>query len=347
MKKYLKIPSVIIIFALFACGSSESPTKETDESTVTLITHDSFAVSENLFDKFTSDTGISVEQLSLGDTGQLVSTAILTKKNPVGDVIFGIDNTFLSRALNAGIIDSYTSQLESNMIGDLNSPDSEYLIPIDYGHVCLNYWKDSFTESFPPPESIDDLINPSYSDLLVVQNPETSSPGLAFLLMTISRFGSEWVNYWQALTQNGVHVTNDWESSYYGDFIAGGGNKSIVVSYASSPIAELIYSDPPVETPPTGIIEDSCFRQIEYAGILKNTDNRSGAEALIDFLLSKDFQEDIPLNMFMLPVKSDANLPNSFSTYPILPADLNVLSPAKIESNRNDWTEIWTRTVLR
>ena len=347
MKKYLKITSVIIVFALFACGSSESTTKETDELTITLITHDSFAASENIFDKFTSDTGINVEQLSLGDTGQLVSTAILTKKNPIGDVIFGIDNTFFSRALNAGIIAPYTSQLESNMVEDLNSPDSEYLIPIDYGHVCINYWKDSFTESFPPPKSIDDLITPSYSGLLVVQNPETSSPGLAFLLSTISRFGSDWVDYWKALTQNGVYVTNDWESSYYGDFIAGGGSKSIVVSYASSPIAELIYSDPPVEVSPTGIIEDSCFRQIEYAGILKNTNNRAGAEELIDFLLSQHFQEDIPLNMFMLPVKSEANLPVSFSTYPPLSADLNVLSPAEIELNRNDWTEIWTQTVLR
>ena len=123
--------------------------------------------------------------------------------------------------------------------------------------------------------------------------------------------------------------------------------KSIVVSYASSPIAELIYSDPPVEIPPTGIIEDSCFKQVEYAGIVKNTQNKPEAEALIDFLLSQRFQEDIPLNMFMMPVLAEAFLPTSFSTYPTIPGDLNEISPKEIEANRNDWTQIWTETVLR
>ena len=170
---------------------------------------------------------------------------------------------------------------------------------------------------------------------------------MAFLLATISYFGSDWVNFWKVLNQNGVTVTSDWESSYYGDFIAGGGEKAIVVSYASSPIAELIYSDPPVEVSPTEIIEDSCFKQIEYAGILKNTKKRYEAELLIDFLLSQEFQEDIPLNMFMMPVSSEASLPNQFENYPVIATDLNAISPSEIETNRNNWTEIWTETVLR
>jgi thiamine transport system substrate-binding protein len=347
MKKYLRIPAFTLILSIFACASSETITPGIKESSVTLITHDSFAVSEGLFDIFTSETGITVEQLSLGDTGQLISTSILTKENPIGDVIFGIDNTFLGRALNAEIFTPYTSPLESRILKELDYEKSDYLTPIDYGHVCLNYWKSSFSDTFPPPKSIDDLLNPSYAKLLVVQNPETSSPGLAFLLATISHFGSEWVNFWKILNQNNVSVTSDWESSYYGNFIAGGGGNSIVVSYASSPIAELIYADPPVESPPTGIIEDSCFEQIEYAGILKNTQNRFEAEALIDFLLSQRFQEDIPLNMFMMPVLAETFLPATFSTYPIIPNGLNKISPYEIEANRNNWTEIWTETVLR
>ena len=347
MKKYLSVPAVTLLFSIFACGSSEPIAGQITESSVTLITHDSFAVSESLFETFTSETGISVEQLSLGDTGQLISTSILTKNNPIGDVIFGIDNTFLSRALNAEIFDPYTSPLQSRISKELDFEKSDYLTPVDYGHVCLNYWKSSFSDAFPPPKSIKDLLNPSYSKLLVVQNPETSSPGLAFLLATISHFGNDWVNFWKTLNTNGVSVTSDWESSYYGDFIAGGGEKSIVVSYASSPIAELIYSDPPTQAPPTGIIKDSCFKQIEYAGVLKNSQNRSEAEALIDFLLSQHFQEDIPLNMFMMPVLEEAILPDVFSTYPIIPIDLNAIPSAEIEANRNNWTEIWTETVLR
>ena len=336
-----------MVLSIFACGNSEKSADGIMESSVTLITHDSFAVSDGLFDIFTSETGITVEQLSLGDTGQLIATSILTKDDPIGDVIFGIDNTFLGRALNAGIFTPYTSSIESQILEELDYEKSDYLTPIDYGHVCLNYWKDSFSDTFPPPKSIDDLLDPSYANLLVVQNPETSSPGLAFLLATISHFGSDWVSFWQTLNQNGVSVTTDWESSYYGDFIAGGGESSIVVSYASSPIAELIYSDPPVEIPPTGIIEDSCFKQVEYAGILKNTQNMPEAEALIDFLLSQRFQEDIPLNMFMMPVLAEAFLPATFSAYPTIPSDLNEISPTEIEANRNNWTEIWTETVLR
>ncbi len=347
MKKYLKFPAIVIFFAIFACGSAEVPADKIKESSVTLLTHDSFAVSEGLFDTFTSETGIRVEQLSLGDTGQLISSSILTKKSPLGDVIFGIDNTFLSRALNADIFTPYTSSLESKIIDGLTYEKSDYLTPIDYGHVCVNYWKSSFSDSFPPPSTINDLLDPSYGSLLVVQNPETSSPGLAFLLASISYFGSDWVNFWELLTKNGVSVTSDWESSYYGDFIAGGGKKAIVVSYASSPIAELIYSDPPVEVSPTGIIEDTCFKQIEYAGILKNTQKRHEAELLIDFLLSREFQEDIPLNMFMMPVSAEASLPSQFTNYPSIAKDLNTISPAEIETSRNNWTEIWTETVLR
>ena len=347
MKKHLTIPAITMVLSIFACGNSEKSADGIMESSVTLITHDSFAVSDGLFDIFTSETGITVEQLSLGDTGQLIATSILTKDDPIGDVIFGIDNTFLGRALNAGIFTPYTSSIESQILEELDYEKSDYLTPIDYGHVCLNYWKDSFSDTFPPPKSIDDLLDPSYANLLVVQNPETSSPGLAFLLATISHFGSDWVSFWQTLNQNGVSVTTDWESSYYGDFIAGGGESSIVVSYASSPIAELIYSDPPVEIPPTGIIEDSCFKQVEYAGILKNTQNMPEAEALIDFLLSQRFQEDIPLNMFMMPVLAEAFLPATFSAYPTIPSDLNEISPTEIEANRNNWTEIWTETVLR
>ena len=348
MKKISKLALAQLLLISVACGSSNSnSTENTSNPSVTLLTHDSFAVSEGLFDLFTAKTGISVEQLSMGDTGQLISTAILTKNDPLGDVVFGIDNTFLSRAVNAEILQPVEFSPGNEVKTELIYEESPYLTPIDFGHVCVNFWKDYFSEDLPPPETFDDLLDPINSDMLVVQNPETSSPGLAFLLSTISFYGENWTDFWQGLKENNISVTSDWESSYYGDFIAGGGKKPLVVSYASSPIAELIYSDPKVEVSPTGIIKDTCFKQVEYAGILKGAENYSEAIQLIDFLISSDFQNDIPLNMFMMPVSSDASIPDEFLDYPVIKNEKLPISALQIDENRNSWTDLWTEIVLR
>ena len=180
-----------------------------------------------------------------------------------------------------------------------------------------------------------------------MQNPETSSPGLAFLLATIAEYGDGWEDYWAALRDNGVVVTAGWEDAYWGEFVSGGGSRPIVVSYASSPPAEVIYADPPVDTPPTGVVTDTCFRQVEFAGILAGTDHRAAAELLVDFLLSPTFQEDIPLNMFMFPALASAALPQAFVDFVRLADDPYMLEPAEIEANRNAWTERWTEIVLR
>ncbi len=347
MKKYFKLTTLTLVLTLLSCASSETASNNNQTgSSVTLLTHDSFTVSDGIFDSFTSETGISVEQLALGDTGQLISAAILTKEDPLGDVIFGIDNTFLGRAVNAEILETYESPNKNQIRDHFDHDQSPYLTPIDFGHVCVNYWKDYFTESLPPPNNFHDLIDPAYSNLLVVQNPETSSPGLAFLIATISHFGENWLNFWEKLDENNVSVTSDWESSYYGEFIAGDGQKPLVVSYASSPIAELIFSDPESGIPPTGIIEDTCFKQVEYAGILRGTKKRTEAEALIDFLLSNTFQEDIPFNMFMMPVSSEAELPDEFTDYPEIQTGFS-LSAFEIDERRNIWTDLWTEKILR
>ena len=316
-------------------------------TTVTLLTHDSFSLSPETLEAFTESSGIVVEQLASGDAGALVAQACLTAGEPLADVLFGIDNTFLQRGLDCDIFEPYESPGLADVPDRFELDPEHRVTPIDFGDVCLNYWIDAFDGSPPPPASLDDLIDPAYAGMLVVESPETSSPGLAFLLATIAHYGDGWEDYWAALRGNGVSVTAGWEDAYYGEFTAGGGERPIVVSYASSPPAEVIFADPPVDEPPTGVVTASCYRQIEFAGVLGGADNPGGARALIDFMLTATFQNDVPLNMFVFPVISGATLPEVFAEHAEIADDPFILDPAEVEAQRNAWTDRWVEIVLR
>ena len=311
--------------------------------TITLLTHDSFAVSDGVFDDFTLDTGINVELLSSGDAGEMVAESILTAGNPLGDVMFGVDNTFLQRALDADLFEPYESDFLGAVPDEFELDADHRVTPIDYGDVCVNYWIDALPAD--APTTLADLTDPTYADQLVVQSPETSSPGLAFLLATIAGT-DDWEQFWTDLRANGVSVTAGWEDAYYGEFTAGGGDRSMVVSYASSPPAEVIFAAEPIDEAPTGVLLDSCFRQIEFAGVLAGTDHPAEAGQLIDFLLSPRFQEDVPLSMFVFPVSDDATLPQEFVDHAQLADEPLILSPEEIEANRDEWTDRWVEIVL-
>lgn len=313
-------------------------------TTITLATHDSFALSETTLAAFTEQSGITVEQVAVGDAGQLVSQSILTKDNPTADVLFGIDNSFMCRGLDADLFLPYSSPTLASVDNALELDPFHRLTPIDYGDVCVNYWTDALPGD--APDSLDDLIDPANARQFSTMNPETSSPGFAFLLATIAKYGEDgWEDYWTSLVDNGVSITAGWNDAYYGEFIAGGGERSIVTSYASSPPAEVLFADPPVDAPPTGVLQDSCFRQIEFAGILAGTEQPEAAAALIDFMLSTTFQEDVPLNMFVYPANGDAELPEAFVEFGALVDDALTIDPALIEASRDDWTERWNTIV--
>ena len=344
------LAAVAVAVAMLAAACSGERSTESDDlsgTTVTLLTHDSFNLSPETLEAFTESTGVEVEHLASGDAGALVAQACLTAGEPLGDVLFGIDNTFLQRGLGCEMFEPYESPGLAGVPDHLKLDAEHRVTPIDFGDVCLNYWVDAFDGSPPPPSSLDDLTDSAYADMLVVQSPETSSPGLAFLLATIARYGDGWEDYWAALRDNGVAVTAGWEDAYYGEFIAGGGDRPIVVSYASSPPAEVIYADPPVDEPPTGVVTASCYRQIEFAGVLTGADNPAGARALIDFMLTATFQEDVPLNMFVFPVLDEATLPPEFVEHAQIAEDPFMLDPAEVEVQRNAWTDRWVEIVLR
>lgn len=353
MKRWMALSLTTLLIA--ACGRTAPPAGDGSTTipggTVRLLTHDSFLVSEEVLAGFTAATGLQVAVLPAGDAGSMVNQAVLTAGNPVADVLFGIDNTFLSRALEADLFLPYESPALSGLTPGLEPDPDHRVTPIDFGDVCLNYDRAAF-DGTPPPRTLADLADPAYRDMLVVEDPATSSPGLAFLLATIAAFGETgdytWQDYWAGLRANGVRVTAGWEEAYYGSFSGGSGegDRPIVVSYASSPAAEVIYAaDPPAEAP-TAAIDDGCFRQVEYAGILRGTPREAAARALIDFLLSEEFQEDIPLNMLMFPALASADLPPDFLAHTLIPTDPLSIDPAAIEANRLRWTEEWASVVL-
>jgi thiamine transport system substrate-binding protein len=334
-----------------ACGDDGGGDGAEAPDRIVVMTHDSFNVSEDVLAGFTDGTGIEVEILRAGDAGSALNQAILTRDNPEADVFFGVDNTFLSRALDADLFVPHQAQGIERVDPDFVLDGEHRVTPIDYGDVCVNYDREYFAaQGVPPPTGLEQLSEPAYRDLLVVQNPATSSPGLAFLLATIDRFGPEgYLDYWSRLRDNGVLVSDGWEDAYYGQFSGGSGEgtRPLVVSYASSPPAEVVALDPPPQESPTAVVVDGCFRQIEFAGVLQGAANEEGAGQFVDFLLSEEFQEDMPLTMFVFPVRADVALPAVFVEHAEIPAEPAALDPEEIGANRDQWIEEWTDTVVR
>lgn len=340
---------------LAACLPTSASTTQPDKSptprTLTVMTHDSFSISESVLQAFQDQNNVRVQFLKSGDAGTTLNKAILAKDAPLADVLYGVDNTFLSRALDENIFEPYDSPLLATIPSQFQLDPQKQALPVDYGDVCLNYDKDYFSQKgLTPPDNLEDLTKPEYNSLLVVENPATSSPGLAFLLTTIGHFGEQaYLDYWQKLVDNDVLVVNDWETAYNLEFTRFGGTHPIVVSYSSSPPFEVIYADTPITEPRTAAVisPQSCFRQIEFVGILRNTDKRDLAEAWVDFMLSTTFQEDIPLQMFVFPVNPNAKLDEIFTKFLTTPEKPVQLNPELIATNRETWITDWMEVVLR
>jgi thiamine transport system substrate-binding protein len=332
---------------------AQAPLSTGEPVPLTVMTHSSFAVSESVLAAFEQANNVKVTFLASGDAGEALNKAILSKDAPLADVFYGVDNTFLSRALDAGIFEPYDSPALANVPAEFRLDPQNRALPVDYGDVCINYDRAFFEKNeLAVPTVLGDLVHPEYNGMLVVENPATSSPGLAFMLATIAHFGEPgWLDFWRSLRANGLVVVNDWETAYYTNFSAssGRGPQPMVVSYATSPAAEVIYAETQLEQSPTASIigPQACFRQIEFVGILAGTRQRAAAERFVDFMLSLPFQEDMPLQMFMFPVDPMAFWPDSFHQFVTLPDEPATLAPDLISANRERWIQEWTDAVLR
>ena len=356
MSRKILVFTFFVSLLLAACTTTASPTKVPGElTTLTVMTHDSFSVSQEVLSAFETSNNIKVNFVKGGDTGATLNRLILeslSDSTPGADVFFGLDNTFLSRALEQDLLEPYNAPQLAQIPAEFKLDPENRALPVDYGDVCINYDKAWFKQNdLPIPTSLADLTDPQYANLLVVENPATSSPGLAFMLATIAEFGEDgWLEWWQAMKTNGVQITSDWETAYYTYFSgsSGRGAQPMVVSYASSPAAEFIYAETDLSESPTASLTGAgmCWRQIEFAGILKGTKNRAAAEKFIDFLLSQPFQEDVPMQMFVFPVLPEAVIPEAFQKTVESPEQPASLAPELIASKRDAWINAWTNLML-
>ena len=350
----MRTPRLLIaaVLALALAGATGCSDDGDEARVVRVVAHESFNLTPAVLDAFTAETGIEVELLLGEDAGSVVNQAILTRGRPQGDVLFGIDTTFLTRGLDEDLFEPYEPAALEEVPDDLEVDDEHRVTPIDVGDVCINYDRAFFEAPGAPslPATLADLTQPVYRDLLVVEDPAVSSPGLAFLAATIEDLGEDgWEAYWQGLRDNGVAVAEDWTEAYYGRFSGGAtseGDRPLVVSYASSPPAEVVFADPPVDEPPTGVIEASCIRQVEYAGVIAGAEHPEEAEAFIDFLLSAEVQADVPLTMFVFPVVEGTPLPEVFERFAARPEDPIVIDPFAFGETRDERIERWNEIVL-
>ena len=342
MRRALLFLTLVLLAA--ACTDPQPVTPES----LKLLAHDSFAdaVTPDTFAGFTAATGTEVEVIAGGDAGSMVNQAILTKDNPLADVMFGVDDTFLSRALDEEIFVEYDSPLLSEVDASLHASTS-MVTPIDFGDVCINYDKAWFEESgMEVPTSLDQLRDPAYAGILTVEHPATSSPGLAFMLATIVEYGEPgWLAFWADLRAGGVNVAPDWDTAYRSDFVPYGGESAMVVSYASSPPAEVVFAEEPIGEAPTGVVEAGCYRQIEYAGILDGTLVPEASGRLVDYMLSVEFQETIPLTWFVFPANRLAELPPVFVENTVIPEAPDRFTPETLAGGRDAWIDQWVEVM--
>lgn len=321
---------------------------------LTVLVHDSFAIDEAVLEQFTQHTGIEVEILPAGDAGAVVNRAILTRDNPIGDVLYGVDDSLLARALEAELFEPYRSPELDRVPARFRFDPEHRVTPVDVGYVNFNWDVAWFEQAeVDPPADIVDLAEPAYRGLTAVTDPTSSSPGLAFMLATIARFGEDgagdWLDFWADLRDNDLLVTQGWNDAYYGAFTRYGGDRPIVLSYATSPAAEVMFADEPLEEAPTAnLFCRACvWQQIEGVGILAGTDRVGDAQAFIDFMLSTDFQQAIPPNMFVYPVIEEAAVPPEFEAFAAVPTEdeIATLDRERQAERQALWLEQWTQVV--
>jgi thiamine transport system substrate-binding protein len=356
------MPILLTAVLLAACGQpgasapTAAPTAAPAAKTLVVMAHDSFSVSEAVLAAFQQQAGVTVQVLKSGDAGAALNQAILSKAAPLADVFFGVDTTFLSRALSADIFLPYDSPALAGIPADLKLDPSNSLLPVDFGYVTINYDKAALAQAkLAQPTALEDLTKPAWKGKLVVENPATSSPGLAFLLATISHFGESgsytWKDYWRDLRANEVFISNGWTDAYYTQFSgsSGKGPYPLVLSYATSPAAEVYFSEGKLTEPPTGnlLVPGGSFRQVEFVGILKGTKQEALARQFVDFMLGPQLQADVALQMFVYPALPSAPQPAVFTKFAEVPAQAAGLTPAQIDAGREGWLKAWTEIVLR
>ena len=351
--------AVLLVVALTAaaCGTDDDAAdddagpEDFTGQTLTVITHDSFFISEETIAAFETEFGVSVELLPTGDAVEALNRAILTKNNPEGDLLFGVDNVSFVRALEEDLFIEYESSALEGVDERWIFDESGRITPVDYGYVLFNYHKAALDEAgLAPPARLEDLTGAEWKGRVAVEDPNTSSPGQQLMLATIDYFGEDgWLDWWRDMRENDLIVASGWEGAYYVEFSQYGGEAWLVNSYATSPSAEVIFAETELDESPTAnlLIDGASYLQVEGVGILRNADNIGLAKEFVDFMLSRRFQEDIPLNMFVYPVLNGAALPQAFDDFADVPQTVAQIDPVRVAEKLEDWLDEWTDVVVR
>ena len=312
-----------------------------------VLAHNSFFLPKPLLAQFEAQTGVKLSVIKGGDSGELLNKLILTRAQPIADVVFGVDNAQYAKAKAANVLEPYTA---APLAGEGVPTVGKGVVAIDYSYVALNYDKAAFAKSgLPLPKTLEDLADPRYRDLLVVQNPATSSPGHAFLLATLAGLGEGAAfDWWARMRANGVKVAKGWSEAYYTEFSKNGGTRPLVVSYATSPAAEVFYSKEKITEPPTGVLflKGGVFRQVEGVALIKGGGQREAAVRFIEFMRSPAVQEALQTSMWMFPA-----VPGSpraeVMRHAAEPASFDTLSSEVIAEKGAEWVSRWTKVVLK
>ncbi len=342
-KKLLVVCGLALLLSVGSVFSQETPTLD-------ILVYDSYAVSEDLVAKFESDNNVKLQFIEAGDGTELLNRAILTKDAPLADVIVGMNSVLVTRALDNDILEPYASPLLDSIDTKYQTDPEDRALPFNHAGICLNYDSEYFeTNNLAIPASLTDLTDEKYRGMLAIENPVSSTPGLAFMLLTVELFGEDgFVDFWQQLLDNGAEIVPDWSTAYFTNFTAGGGgHQPIVVSYDASPAAAPLYAEEPMEKAPTAAIiaDQTCFNMVEYVGILKGTDRPDEAKKFIDAVLGTDWQSDMPAQMFVYPVNHDAEIPAIFETFAPIPENPISMDPAYVAKNFENWLQMWSNSI--
>ncbi len=337
----------LVLVTTTACGGDDDPSGTGDgggAEKVVLVTYSGYTLPEEAAAEFTRETGIEIEVLATDDAGASLGRAILAAGDPEGDLFFGVDTTFLTQATESDAFEAAEPAIDGLPEGVLDP--SGTLVPIDESTVCVNVDQSWFSDhALEPPTTFADLADPRYRGLLVTEDPATSSPGLVFLAGTVATMGDDAPAYWQRLRENDVEIAGGWSDAYFSSFTVNGGDRPLVVSYASSPPAEVMGSDDPDARPKSTVMESTCTRQVEYAGVLHGARNPEGARRLLEAMQSPGWQAALPESNFVFPVLPDVELPEAFARFAVRPADPVELDPEEVGRSRDEWLDRWRDTM--
>jgi thiamine transport system substrate-binding protein len=330
-----------------ACGDDTTASATSKKGVVQLLTYDGYALPEQAAKGFEKQQDLSIKMTTADDAGAALSQVLLTAGHPSADVFFGVDNTFLTKALASDAFVKYEPKALADIPSDVKMDPSGRFTPVDASTVCVDYDKSWFSNhQLAPPTDLASLADPKYKNLLVVVDPALSSTGLAFLAATHATFGGGTDDYWRKLKANGTLVAASWDDAWNSRYSVSGGDRPLVVSYASSPPAEVVDGNGKVKEPKTGVLASTCFDQVEFVAILKGTPHLAAAQKLVDEMVTKGWQEGLPLSNYVFPVVAGATLPPEFQKWAVVPSNPISISAKEIGDHRDEWIDSW-RSIMQ